>query len=128
MSVRNAYKRRRYAEDRAWAVALLGGSCVDCKVESDLQFDHINAKEKTQEIGPMFGNNSRSRILEELNKCVLRCFSCHKEKSIRSGDNPTNPHGGGLAGKDKCKCDPCRLKLNEYARNRRKMLKLRGIL
>ncbi len=58
--------------------------CVDCG-EPDvivLQFDHIKDKEHT--IGKMVVNGySWPKILDEINKCQVRCANCHTRKTAK---------------------------------------------
>ena len=49
----------------------------------------------------------------------LSCNMCwRKRKGLK-----TIEHGGGSQGKPGCKCDPCRLKRNEYGRNKSKEIR-----
>lgn len=102
---------------RSWALDLLGNNCARCKSTTDLQFDHVDASTKSFEISTGIRDGySRTRLQAELLKCQLLCFPCHIQKSIECGDKKIVGHGGGVRGKFKCKCDPCRLKYNEYMR------------
>ncbi len=114
----NAYMREymlvRYHKRRQEAIILLGGVCVDCGSVEDLQFDHIIAKDKTIDISKVWSCSSK-RFNEEVSKCVLRCDSCHKIKS-RKFDWKIVDHGGGMSGKNRCQCAPCRKQKTEYMR------------
>ena len=96
---------RRFAD-------LLGGKCVECGSGNDLQFDHIDPTTKKFAIGKMW-NREDGVVLPELQKCQLLCRPCHDKKTsaMRSV-----PHGGGVAGRRRCKCEPCRMRKNEYMR------------
>ena len=107
------YILNRYHERRAESYSLLGGVCVVCETTEDLQIDHIDPDTKTMDVGTMW-SVSRTRYLKELELCQLLCGTHHREKSSRE---QSVPHGGGVSGKKNCKCDPCRLKKNEYLRD-----------
>jgi hypothetical protein len=111
------YKAEWRLRTREWAVTLLGSACGNCGSTQDLQFDHTDAASKSFEISAGIRDGySRERLAAELAKCQLLCLPHHMEKSYASGDLKTVPHGGGRTGKHGCKCDPCRLRKNEYLR------------
>jgi hypothetical protein len=110
------YQRNRYEERRVEALALLGGVCVDCGTDIDLEFDHADPSTKFVEVTTMLSKYSKKRLLEELSKCVLRCKTCHVVKTFSNGDKPSVEHGGGVSGRRNCKCRPCKDKKNEYMR------------
>jgi hypothetical protein len=60
--------------------------CVDCG-ESDsavLDFDHIDPTHKQAPIGDMLARQmSWSRILAEVQKCVVRCANCHRRRTAQ---------------------------------------------
>lgn len=73
--------QRQTARRRAnWkkAVERLGGRCVDCGATENLSFDHVRG-EKLFEIGSRLTRNW-SGIVDEVDKCELRCLSCHGKK------------------------------------------------
>lgn len=111
------YQRQRYEQRKIEALSLLGGVCVDCGSDEDLQFDHVDPKTKFTEVSMMLSKYSWKRIKQELDKCVLRCPPCHSAKSNANGDNHTVEHGGGLSGKKNCPCPPCKDKKAEYMRS-----------
>jgi len=47
-----------------------------------LEFDHVRG-EKTCDIGTMLSHYCWARILEELQKCDVRCANCHRRKTAR---------------------------------------------
>lgn len=110
------YNRERYRRLRAEYVQRLGGVCIDCGSKENLEFDHDDASTKSFDIGKLL-NYSKATREAELDKCVLRCSSCHKKKSVRAGDVKTVEHGGGLSGKRNCPCLPCKARKAEYMRN-----------
>jgi hypothetical protein len=116
-----AYNRERYRRLRAEYVAQLGGKCVDCGTEEDLEFDHADASSKSVEVAKML-NYSKAVRDAEVKKCVLRCSSCHRRKSISAGDINSVDHGGGKSGKKNCPCTPCRERKAEYMRDYRRAI------
>lgn len=77
-------KRQQYATNRQSryyrrlekAVEILGGVCVDCGSDQDLEFDHV---EEGNSI-PTIIMRRWSYVLTELSKCELRCAVCHAVK------------------------------------------------
>lgn len=112
------YMLNRYHKRRATYVAEWGGQCVDCGSEEELEFDHADASSKEIPVGKLFTSYTDSKIRAELDKCVLRCKSCHLVKSQNEDWNIVE-HGGGVSGKKSCPCVPCKAKKSEYMRERR---------
>ena len=60
--------------------------CVDCG-EADivvLDFDHTNPKTKVGTVMSIVGNSTRwEPVLEEINKCQVRCSNCHRRKTAK---------------------------------------------
>lgn len=57
--------------------------CVDCG-ESDtdvLDFDHRDATQKLDEISRMLGPHVWEEVLEEIEKCDVRCGNCHRRRT-----------------------------------------------
>ena len=79
--IRERYRLRRDTR-KAKCVALLGGVCVKCGSTEGLEFDHINAAEKSFTIAPriLIGWD---KLLPELRKCQLLCIKHHKRKTKR---------------------------------------------
>jgi hypothetical protein len=88
---REAYVARESArmssyriENRALIRAYLSAHpCVDCG-ETDivlLEFDHIDPKTKTAEVALLLAGRRWKRVLEEIEKCVVRCVACHRRRT-----------------------------------------------
>lgn len=77
-------KKTRDENSRKMVEYLRENPCVDCG-EPDvvvLQFDHIQDKEK--HIGQMIaGGYSWPKVLDEINKCQVRCANCHTRKTAK---------------------------------------------
>lgn len=62
----------------------LGGKCVDCGYSAHLaalDFDHVDPKTKSFNIGQKLSNSPYYELLEEARKCVIRCANCHRIKT-----------------------------------------------
>lgn len=100
-----AYGREHYARNRAKYLAkahrsrgriraknderilayLLDHPCVDCS-ETDplvLDFDHREPSKKSNEVSRMVRSRPWHSILEEIDKCDVRCANCHRRKTAR---------------------------------------------
>lgn len=64
--------------NKRMALETLGGKCVDCGCKDNLEFDHI-IPEGSVKVSQIYGNTNQ--LKEELKKCVLRCKSCHRERT-----------------------------------------------
>lgn len=74
------YMADRYERRLAWAKDLLGGKCR-CGSVKDLQFDHVDPAIKSFTICTKLAGVSLVRLEQELAKCQLLCFDCHKLKT-----------------------------------------------
>lgn len=57
--------------------------CVDCG-ENDirvLDFDHVDPNNKRDSISRLTNSCSWNTILDEINKCEVRCANCHRKKT-----------------------------------------------
>ena len=77
----NKEHRREYRkEKKAICLEYLGGKCVKCGATERLEFDHIDRTTKKYTITGSVTNNF-DNLKEELNKCQLLCYDCHKVKT-----------------------------------------------
>jgi 5-methylcytosine-specific restriction endonuclease McrA len=121
----NAYMRvailKRYNERRDHARVALGGKCIKCGALENLEFDHIDSKEKSFSIGTMW-SVSKARYEAELAKCQLLCSGCHMEKTILDrGQVPTKDSDvhGTLSSYRYCHCELCKKAKSAYVREYR---------
>ncbi len=73
----SASMKARYHKRRKEALEYLGNRCVDCYSTEQLEFDHVDQTQKEFAISRVIGSAPWSKITKELDKCVLRCESCH---------------------------------------------------
>jgi hypothetical protein len=83
---RQARKRSRTIEERAWMAALKDGvPCTDCHRTFPawvMHWDHLPGYEKLGCISQMVGSRSRAITIAELKKCELVCANCHVLRTI----------------------------------------------
>ena len=79
------YMAKRWKARRKNAIISLGGKCVKCGSENELEFDHSDSTMKSFSISRA-SSMSEKAFSEELTKCQLLCKICHMEKTISSGD------------------------------------------
>jgi len=77
--------KKRKKEHKKILIDHLGGKCVGCGTTHNLQFDHIDRKDKK------FGIVDRlscklTDLIVEANKCQLLCKDCHKVKTTAMHD------------------------------------------
>ena len=107
----NEYMRGYRASRRRALIAMMGGSCVVCGSEDNLEFDHIKPSDKSFSISRYYG--SLENIEAELKKCQLLCKQCHLETTrseVRSGSHCRQGHKFSVRnGRNFCKeCDKIR--------------------
>lgn len=73
----NKLMKQRYYDRRAKAIEMLGGKCVDCGTTEQLEFDHVDENKKLFVVTQKLVSGAWDKLTEEINKCVLRCQSCH---------------------------------------------------
>lgn len=116
----NAYMReynlKRYYRLKREAAEKLGGQCVNCRSEKNLQFDHRVRTEKSFNVSAML-RYSLKRFWEEVDKCQLLCMSCHRLKTtIEAGKKIGRGNHGTLSSYRYCKCDKCKKAKNDWSR------------
>lgn len=116
------YIREYRTKRKILAYEMLGNKCASCGKTENLQFDHINPKDKTNEVASMFTSKIEDFILE-VKKCQLLCVPCHYEKSIKFGDYLQNrkewQHGVSGYSNHHCRCEICKSAQSKYKVDRR---------
>lgn len=101
---------------------MLGGKCVECGTDKDLEFDHIDPQAKLFNISTSIAIN-RELLLLELAKCQLLCTRCHDKKTARerrngickAGRQRTSKHGEVAMYTNRgCRCGECRAAWRSY--------------
>jgi hypothetical protein len=78
----NRTKRKEVAREYVWNY-LATHPCVDCGESNPqlLEFDHVRGKKKAAVSQLASGRHSLETIQKEINKCEVRCVSCHRKKT-----------------------------------------------
>ena len=82
----NKQARIRKAEKKAYLIEMLGGKCVGCGTTENLQFDHIDRKQKLFTIGKRLEYSLEDKLIPEAKKCQLLCKTCHQIKTTINHD------------------------------------------
>lgn len=82
------YQRQWVARRRAEWFA--DKCCIDCGSTDRLELDHVDPSQK---ISHSIWSWSKSRRAIEIAKCVVRCFPCHRVKTVL---NKENAHGESM--------------------------------
>ena len=123
----NEYMKKRYKKKRDDAIIFLGGKCVKCSGTQNLQFDHIDMKEKEFGVAKIM-LHSKEKLYKELSKCQLLCSKCHGEKTLdEMGLEDARKTHGTLSSYRYCRCDECRKAKSdwqrEYSRKRKRKMR-----
>ena len=82
----NEQAKIRKAEKKAYLIEMLGGKCVGCGTTENLQFDHIDRKQKSFTIGKRLEYSLEDKLIPEAKKCQLLCKTCHQIKTTINHD------------------------------------------
>jgi 5-methylcytosine-specific restriction endonuclease McrA len=93
----NAKIKERKSKNKAYLIEMLGGKCVGCGVTENLQFDHIDRKQKTFTIGKRLESSLENKLIPEAKKCQLLCKSCHQIKTTINHDMHSLADGYSVA-------------------------------
>ena len=82
---------KRYREGRLQFLWSLKTPCVKCGEtrKCSIQFHHIDPSEKTVDLSN--GSVGKSRMVEEIKKCVCLCSNCHLDFHYIYGHHPDKP-------------------------------------
>lgn len=114
-------KRKRYwKQRRKLCVDLLGGTCVNCGTDKNLEIDHVIPEDKSFSFGSGYLELKLETVLKELQKCQLLCVNCHKDKTFTDLGYGKIKHGQpSMYTNQKCRCNICRTSWANYIRQRR---------
>lgn len=134
----NAYMReymlKRYHARRQQAFDILGRSCRRCGGTEELEFDHIDATNKSFSVGRLW-SIKEALFFAEIQKCQVLCKQCHLQKSRECQDGVRGKpaanrvtnynHGTGyMYNRNGCRCTPCRDWRRQY---RNKLVRYDGV-
>jgi len=109
------------AERKAKMIDYLGGECIECGSQDNLEFDHIDPKSVDFRIAPALAFNF-DRLLEEVRKCQLLCNKCHWRKTRQDRGLNKLSHGTAtMYSHHDCRCKDCKSAWATYIRKRRKL-------
>lgn len=98
----NDYMKQRYNKRRQLAIEHLGGKCICCGSDEDLDFHHKDPSTKLFTIAKA-SSFGEERFWKEVAKCELLCRDCHTahhKVEYPCGVVQSYWHG--------CRCDLCR--------------------
>ena len=101
------YRRKLRERD----IEHLGGVCIRCGSNENLEFDHVDPKTKSFNLSNFSG--PRSVFLTELDKCQLLCSICH---DIKTAEDRVAEHGTSTRYLQKCRCEKCCIAMREARR------------
>lgn len=105
----NCHQSSTYPKNREYLIKYLGNKCYICGSDKNLEFDHINHKNKTLDINKIIHRKFRNEVFEELKKCQLLCNACHTQKTIIDSGKKKAVHGTNTYYTDyKCRCKLCK--------------------
>ncbi len=114
------YTLRRYHKLRDKFISTLGGKCVKCGSDSQLEFDHIDPTTKLFTIAKGMTKNKKC-VEAEVEKCQLLCIDCHIKKSMLEKGLEDAKHGSHtMYSRYKCRCNICKDSWNKRIRENRK--------
>lgn len=111
------YMAKRYRQRMDDAIEYLGGKCVDCGSQEDLEFDHGDRSSKVMNVSQSV-TYSKKKFWAEVEKCQLRCRECHNKKTLNElGFQDGKVVHGTLAAGRYCKCEECRKAKSDYMKD-----------
>lgn len=117
MPMRTREEQREY--QRKWVAArraefFKDKECIICGWDEDLELDHIDPATK---VANSIWSWSKERRNEEISKCQILCYSCHKKKTSKeqslSRKQPIK-HGTPQGYRKGCGCKMCFNSFSEY--------------
>ncbi len=91
---KNLKQSRRYSVKHRADVERMkvekGGKCIDCGLSDTevLEFDHRNPTDKKSCVPILYGRT----LIEEAEKCDLRCIKCHRLKTLHNYEENCNSY------------------------------------
>jgi len=125
MGMSRDYFNKRRQDRRKKLIAILGGKCARCGSTNNLQFDHKKPSIKEFRISSKIDAPEKV-LLKEVNKCILLCEDCHRQKTKESWDFGVNKpkHGTIWYYKSRgCRCNKCKKAMSDYLKNKKSKVK-----
>ena len=116
----NAFQNTWLQKRRLEWIDSQGGKCVKCGSVERLEVDHIERAGKTTH---RIWSFSEKRRKEELKKCQVLCYYCHKQKTISEFKKPLVHGTNNGYNKHKCKCFECMEWMRQNSRRKRELKK-----
>jgi hypothetical protein len=109
-------QKEKREERRQFALAYLGGKCIECGSTLNLEFHHIDKTTKKNNISSLY-SSSLKILKEELDKCELLCDKHHNDKTLEEKKQirAEGTHGT-LSSYRYCHCSICKEARNVYNR------------
>lgn len=125
MSTRKGYENRIVIgrQQKLDYIEAFGGKCRDCDETriDKLEFHHLDPSTKLFSLGSRWGLESKDRIQEELEKCVLLCIQCHGKSHRSERKHGTNREYQSYD----CRCRECKKAHAIYMREWRHRVRYR---
>ena len=84
-----ARKKRVRQERLSKLYDIHGNKCADCAVTDKpygfFDFHHLDPSKKEGSISALLSSASMDKVLNELDKCVMLCPSCHRLRHLETG-------------------------------------------
>lgn len=88
----NEKRKERKHKHKKYLIEMLGGKCSGCSSIENLQFDHLDRKEKKFNISSCLAYKLE-KLIPEAKKCQLLCNECHKLKTLINHDFDSITYG-----------------------------------
>ena len=87
---RGTYRETAWKRRVVLAKIKVASGCIDCGYNAHsvaLDFDHVEPSKKLFSISSEIGRHSWDEIMEEVEKCEIRCSNCHRVKTEKARKN-----------------------------------------
>lgn len=81
----NKKRNERKKKHKEYLIEMLGGKCSGCSSVKNLEFDHLDRKQKEFNISAFLAYKLE-KLIPEAKKCQLLCDNCHKLKTLINHD------------------------------------------
>lgn len=88
------------------------------RIHTEPAVDHIDATQKSFNVGKGLPGMAKAKLDAEMEKCQLLCDDCHKAKSIVDAGKKPWAHGT-ISGYRYCRCEACKSAKAAYTKEAR---------